>query len=112
MVLNRRSSNDRDMLDAVKYAVYIAVPAGDDTERIADAVSAAPLPGLPFQLREHSDPSESSDAELFFRVGGVEEPEEALERALQLYVAARKTAGLRPDYAAEPSLVPLPRASG
>jgi hypothetical protein len=95
----------------MRYAVYIAVPAGEDTERIADAVAAAPLPGFPFQLREHSDPSESSDAELFFRVAGVEAPEEALERALQLYAAGRATAGLRPDHAAQPSLVPLPRAA-
>jgi hypothetical protein len=95
----------------VKYAVYIALPVGDDAERIADAASKAPLPGVPFSLREHSDPSESSDAELFFRVNGVEEPEEALDRALQVYVAARKAAGLQPDRQAEPSLVPLPRSS-
>jgi hypothetical protein len=42
-------------------------------------------------------------------VGEVEQPEEALERALQIYVSARETAGLRPDDRAEPSLVPLAR---
>jgi hypothetical protein len=95
----------------MKYAVYIALPLGEDAERIADAASEVALPGFPFQIREHSDPSESSDAELFFRVGGVDEPEEALERALQIYVAARAAAGLRPDDMVEPSLVPAPRAA-
>jgi hypothetical protein len=99
------------MLVSMKYAVYIALPLGDDAERIVDAASEAALPGFPFQLREHSDPSESSDGELFFRVGGVEQPEEALERALQVYVAAREAAGLRPDDTVEPSLVPAPRST-
>ncbi len=93
----------------MKYAVYIALPIGEDTGPIAAAASKVVLPGFPFQIREHSDPSESSDAELFFRVGGVDQPEEALERALQIYQAAREGAGLRPDYGAEPSLVPAPR---
>ena len=95
----------------VKYAVYIALPIGEDTEPIAAAASKVILPGFPFQIREHSDPSESSDAELFFRVGGVDHAEEALERALQIYQTAREAAGLRPDYAVEPSLVPAPRAA-
>jgi hypothetical protein len=99
------------MLAAVKYAVYIALPLGEDTEPIAAAASKVVLPGFPFQIREHSDPSESSDAELFFRVGGVDQPEEALERALQIYAAAREAAGLKPDNLAEPSLTPAPRAA-
>jgi hypothetical protein len=98
------------MLAGVKYAVYIALPLGEDTEPIAAAAKVV-VPGFPFQVREHSDPSESSDAELFFRIGGVEQPEEALERALQIYQAAREAAGLAPDPAAEPSLTPTPRAA-
>jgi hypothetical protein len=98
------------MLGGVKYAVYIALPLGEDAERIVTAAHGAAVPGFPFQIREHSDPSESSDGELFFRVGGVEQPEEALERALQVYRAAREAAGLKPDHAAEPTLVPTPRA--
>lgn len=95
----------------MKYAVYIALPLGEDTEPIADAASKVILPGFPFQIREHSDPSESSDAELFFRVGGVDKSEEAMDRALQIYQAAREAAGLKPDPTAEPSLVPAPRAA-
>jgi hypothetical protein len=76
----------------MEYAVYIAIPVGDEAARIAgSAVSVAP-PGFKFSLREHSDPSESADAELFFRVTGVEQPEEALERALQVYIG-RTAAG-------------------
>jgi hypothetical protein len=99
------------MLGRVKYAVYIALPLGEDTEPIANAARKVILPGFPFQVREHSDPSESSDAELFFRIGGVDQSEEALERALQIYQEARKAAGLKPDHTAEPSLVPAPRVA-
>jgi hypothetical protein len=95
----------------MQYAVYIALPVGDDAERITDAASALRLPGPRFSIREHSDPSESSDAELFFRVTGVEQSSEALERALQVYVAARDAAGLRPDIMVEPSLTPVARPS-
>jgi hypothetical protein len=94
----------------VQYAVYIALPVGDDADRIARSAAAAP-PGARFSLREHSDPSESADAELFFRVTGVDHPEEALARALQVYEAAREEAGLPRDRGAEPSLEPRPRGS-
>jgi hypothetical protein len=94
----------------VIYTVYIALPSGEDTDLIVETASAIVLPGYDFSIREHSDPSEASDGELSFRVEGVAQPEEALERALQIYVAARDAAGLRPDEKAEPSLVPVPRA--
>lgn len=94
----------------MQYAIYIPLPTGDDAERIADAAEQMALPGFPFSIREKSDPSESSDAELFFRVTGVAQPEEALERALQVYAAAREAAGLEPDDKVEPSLLPDPRS--
>jgi len=94
----------------MQYAVYIALPTGDDAEKITDAAEEMGLSGFPFSIREHSDPSESKDAELFFRVTGVAQPEEALERALEVYAAAREAAGLRPDDKAEPSLLPDPRS--
>jgi hypothetical protein len=97
------------MLTSMEYAVYIAIPVGDDAGKITDAAAEVGLPGFPFSIREHSDPSESRDAELFFRVSGVAQAEEALERALQVYVAARGVAGLRPDEKVEPSLLPVPR---
>jgi hypothetical protein len=92
------------------YTVYIALAPGEDTDLIVDAASAIVLPGYDFSIREHSDPSEASDGELSFRVEGVAQAEEALERALQIYTAARHAAGLRPDDMAEPSLLPVPRA--
>jgi hypothetical protein len=95
----------------VEYAVYIAVPLGDDADRIARAAASVAPPGFDFSLREHSDPSESADTELFFRVTGVSHPEEALERALQVYQAAREEAGLPLDLEAEPSLEARPRGS-
>jgi hypothetical protein len=94
------------MLIPMQYAVYIALPTGDDAEKITDAAEETQLSGFPFSIREHSDPSESRDAELFFRVTGVAGPDEALERALQVYDAARETAGLRRDDRVEPSLLP------
>lgn len=100
------------MVIPVQYAVYIALPTGDDAEKIAVAAAKLKLPGFPFSIREHSDPSESSDAELFFRVSGVEGADEALQRALEVYEAAREEAGLRRDARVEPSLLPIPRSSG
>jgi hypothetical protein len=91
------------------YTVYIALAPGEDTDLIVEAASEIVLPGYLFSIREHSDPSEASDDELSFRVEGVAQPEEALERALQIYAAARDAVGLRPDEKAEPSLVPMPR---
>jgi hypothetical protein len=91
------------------YTVYIALPLREDADRIVEATSEILLPGYDFSIREHSDPSEANDGELSFRVGGVALPEEALERALQVYLAAREAAGLRPDDGAEPSLVPAAR---
>lgn len=99
------------MLCRMEHAVYIAVPIGDDADRIARAASSVAPPGFSFSLREHSDPSESADAELFFRVSGVDHPEEALERALQVYEAAREEAGLPLDLGVEPSLEPRPRGT-
>jgi hypothetical protein len=93
----------------LQYAVYIALPLGDDATTIAAAAAASRLPGFHYSIREHSDPSESSDAELFFRISGVDQPEEALERALEIYASARDAAGLRPDSRAEPSLTPVAR---
>jgi hypothetical protein len=93
----------------VQYAVYIAVPVGEDPDPIIAAASKLGLPGFPFRIRQHSDPSEASDGELFLRVSGVEEGGEALERALQVYIAAREAAGLRPDHQVEPSLTPVAR---
>jgi hypothetical protein len=93
----------------LEYAVYIALPVGDDATRIAEAATGLRIPGFRFALRQHSDPSESSDAELFFRVSGVEQPEEALERALEIYNGAREAAGMQPDFRSEPSLTPVAR---
>jgi hypothetical protein len=93
--------------ELVMYTVYIPLPLREDADRIVEAASVTFLPGYAFSIRERSDPSEASDGELSFRIDGVAQPEEALERALQVYVAARVTAGLRPDDRAEPSLVPV-----
>lgn len=93
----------------MQYAVYIAIPIGEDPEPIILAASRLGLPGSPFRIRQHSDPSEASDGELFFRISDVEDGQEALERALQVYVAAREAAGLRPDSRVEPSLTPAAR---
>ena len=67
--------------------------------------------GSEFALREHGDPSQSVDAELYFRISGVEHPDLALARALEVYEAGRREARLGPDRHAEASLVPLARPS-
>jgi hypothetical protein len=95
----------------VEYAIYIAVPSGEDADRIASSAAAVAPPGFSFSLREHSDPSASAGTELFFRISGVDHPEDALARALEVYEAAREKAGLRLDHGAEPSLEPRPRGS-
>ncbi|MGV1047521.1 MAG: hypothetical protein ACOYD4_03210 [Solirubrobacterales bacterium] len=96
----------------IEYAVYIAVPLGDDADRIATAAAAFAPEGTQFSIREHGDPSESVDAELFLRIRGVEDRDEALARALEIYEAGRREAGLRRDLHAQPSLVPLARPAG
>jgi hypothetical protein len=88
----------------VEYAVYVAVPQGDDCDRIARAAYAAAPEEFDFSIREKGDPSESNDVELCFRIGGVSQPEEAISRALQLYELGRREAGLNPDLTARASL--------
>jgi hypothetical protein len=95
----------------MQYAVYIAVPLGDDADRIAHSAGLAETPGFAFTLREQSDPNAPDGTELIFRVTGVDRPEEALERALQVYEAGRKEAGLPLDLGVEPSLEPRPRGT-
>jgi hypothetical protein len=91
--------------------VYISVPLGDDAGLIAAGGSRFAPGGSEFSLREHGDPSQSVDAELYFRISGVGNPDEALARALEVYAAGRREAGLGPDRRAQASLVPLARDS-
>lgn len=84
--------------------MYVAVPAGDDCDRIAQGARDAAPQGFDFSIRDKGDPSESSDVELCFRIGGVSHPEEALSRALQIYELGRREAGLKPDDTARASL--------
>jgi hypothetical protein len=93
----------------VNYAVYIALPRGEDAEPIAEAASKVVLPGHGFSVREHGDPSAANDGELLFRVQDVSSPEEAFAGALEIYETGREAAGLRPDDRAEPSLEPVAR---
>jgi hypothetical protein len=88
----------------MEYAVYVAVPAGEDSGRIARGVLEAAPSGVDFSLREKGDPSESSDVELCFRIRGVSHPEEALSLALRLYAFGRRAAGLKTDDQARVSL--------
>jgi hypothetical protein len=88
----------------VKYAVYIVVPAGDDCDRIVRGALDATPREFDFSVRDKSDPSESSDVELCFRISGVSHPDEALARALQIYELGRREAGLKPDGAPQASL--------
>lgn len=92
----------------MEYAVYIALPTGDDADRISAAATAAAPIEFDFKIRTKSDPSESADAELHFRVRGVENGQEALVRALQIYEGGRAGAGLRPDERIRISLEPAP----
>jgi hypothetical protein len=95
----------------VNYAVYIALPLGEDAAPIVEAASDIDLPGHGFSVRENGDPNAANDGELFFRMRDVSLPQEALAGALQIYEAAREAAGLRRDSRAEPSLEPIARAS-
>ena len=96
-------------MDSVNYAVYIALPLGEDAAPIVEAASKVVLPGHRFSVREHGDPNAGADVELFLRLTGVSLPHEALEGALWIYDAAREAAGLRRDGRAEPSLEPIAR---
>lgn len=82
---------------------------GEQADLIAAAGASFAPEGSEFSIREHADPSESIDAELFFRISGVGHPDEALARALEVYEAGRRQAGLGPDVRAQASLVPLAR---
>lgn len=92
----------------MEYAVYIVLPIGDDADRISAAATVAAADESDFTIRTKSDPSESADAELHFRVRGVENGHEALLRALQIYECGREEAGLRPDERIRISLEPAP----
>ena len=82
----------------------MAVPPGDDCDSIVKGVANAAPKGLDFKLRAKGDPSESSDIELCFRIRGVEQPEEAVARALEIYEVGREAAGLKPDTRASATL--------
>src|ERR1044072_4831535 len=86
----------------MEYAVYVAVPWGEDGDLIARAASTAVCTEIDFSVREKSDPSESA-VELCFRIRGSEHPDEALSIVLEIYRLGREVAGLTPD--------PRPRAS-
>lgn len=88
----------------MEYAVYIAVPPGDDCSLIAQCARDAASPEFEFSIREKGDPSESSDVELYFRISGVSHPDEAISQALQIYEIGRREAGLKPDGTARASL--------
>lgn len=93
----------------MNYAVYIALPFGEDAASIVEAASELILPDRGFSVREHGDPNAANDGELIFRVDDVSLPQDALAGALQIYEAAREAAGLRRDSRAEPSLEPVER---
>ena len=95
----------------MKYAVYIALPSGEDAAPIVEAALEVVLPGHHFSVREFGDPMAGSNGELLFRVEDVSLSQEALAGALQIYEAARQAAGLRSDGWAEPSLEPTPRSN-
>lgn len=81
----------------MEYAVYVAVPAGEDCGLIGRRLLEVVPAGLKFSLRAKGDPSESSDAELCFRIRGVSDQDEAVSAALALYARGRQAAGLEPD---------------
>jgi len=86
----------------MEYAVYVAVPWGEDGDLIARAASTVVSSEIDFSVREKSDPSESA-VELCFRIRGPENPDEALSIGLEIYRLGREVAGMPPD--------PEPRAS-
>ena len=81
----------------MEYAVYIAVPDGDDADLITRHLVEVAPSEFDFSLRDKGDPSESVDVELCFRIRGVAHPEAALSQALELYALGRHAAGLRVD---------------
>lgn len=90
----------------MRYAVYIALDSGDDADEIVVAAASLTGPEFDFSVRAKSDPSESADAQLFFRIGGVEHPDEAISTALRIYQLARGRAGARPAEQVRVSLEP------
>jgi hypothetical protein len=88
----------------VEFAVYVAVPPGDDCRLIARCAHEVAPPEFDFSIREKGDPSESSDVQLCFRISDVLHPDEALARALRIYELGRRAAGLKPDRMARASL--------
>jgi len=88
----------------VEYAVYVAVPPGEDCAGIVRGARVAAPKKFDFKVRGKGDPSESTDIELCFRIRGVTLPEEALSQALRIYELARDEAGLKPDRAPRASL--------
>ena len=87
----------------MEYAVYVAVPRGEDGDLIARAASASAPPEVDFSVREKSDPSESA-VELCFRIRGPKLSDEAVAIALEIYRLGREAAGLPPDRQAQASL--------
>jgi hypothetical protein len=83
------------------------VPRGEDADLIGAAATRIAPAGFEFSLREHDDPSQSRGAELVFRVSGVDHPDQALARALELYEAGRREIGLTIDRNAQAALSPL-----
>ena len=81
----------------MEYAVYIAVPNGEDADLIARHLIEVAPSTFDFSLRGKGDPSESVDIELCFRIRGVSQPEAALSQALELYALGRRAAGLSVD---------------
>jgi len=81
----------------MEYAVYIAVPNGEDADLITRRLNEVAPSELDFSLRDKGDPSESTDVELCFRIRGVTHPEDALSQALELYALGRRAAGLKAD---------------
>ena len=76
----------------------------DDRARIARGAREAAPSGADFSIRGKGDPSESRDVELCFRIRGVDQPEEALARALEICALGRRSAGLGDDVEARASL--------
>lgn len=79
------------------HVIYIAVPDGDDADRIAHATVELAPTEFDFQVLERDEPRAPTRVELAFRIGGAATPEEAIARAQSIYVRARAEADLPPD---------------